>query len=104
MTGTSKKKLYQELGFETMKGRRWFQRLHCFYKILNNQAPAIFTVYLPHHIGIIDIHVTIPKLNRFSAEQKLLVILFCFRQLENGTNLMPQSAKLLHIQYFAKHF
>ena len=24
--GTSKKKLYQELGFETMKKRRWFRR------------------------------------------------------------------------------
>ena len=32
--------LYQELGFETVKERRWFQRLCCFYKILNNQAPA----------------------------------------------------------------
>ena len=38
--GTSKKKLYQELGFETMKERRWFRRLCCFYKILNNQVPG----------------------------------------------------------------
>ena len=32
--GTSKEKLYQELGFETRKDRRWFGRLCCFYKIL----------------------------------------------------------------------
>ena len=38
--GTSKEKLYQELGFETMKERRWFSRFCCFHKILNNQAPA----------------------------------------------------------------
>ena len=38
--GTSKERLYQELGFETMKERRWFQRLCCFYKILNNQTPG----------------------------------------------------------------
>ena len=40
--GTSKEKLYQELGFETMKERRWLlkPRLCCFYKILNNQAAA----------------------------------------------------------------
>ena len=38
--GTSKEKLYQELGFETMKERRWFRRLCCFYKILNNQTPG----------------------------------------------------------------
>ena len=37
---TSKEKLYQELGFETMNERRWFRRPCCFYKILNNQAPA----------------------------------------------------------------
>ena len=36
---------------------------------------VIFTVYCPHQIGIIK-HVSIPKLYRFSAEQKLLVILF----------------------------
>ena len=35
----------------------------------------IFTVYFAHQIGII-IHVTIPRLDRFSAQQKLLVILF----------------------------
>ena len=31
ITGSSKEKLYQELGFETMKERRWFRRLCCFY-------------------------------------------------------------------------
>ena len=101
--GTSKEKLCEELGFETMKDRRWFRRLCCFYKILNIKHQVIFTVYLSHQIGII-IHVGIPNLDIFSAEQKLLVILFCVRQLKNGTNLIPQSAKLLHIQHFAKHF
>ena len=38
--GTSKEKLYQELGFGVMKERRWFRRLSCFYKILNNQTPG----------------------------------------------------------------
>ena len=41
----------------------------------------ISTVYFPHQTGII-IHATIPKLDQLSAEQKLLVILFCLRQLE----------------------
>ena len=38
--GTSTEKLYQELGFKTMKERRWFRRLCCFYKILNNETPG----------------------------------------------------------------
>ena len=38
--GTSKEKLYQELGFGVMKERRWFRRICCFYKIFNNQTPG----------------------------------------------------------------
>ena len=46
--GTFKVKLYQELGFETMKERGWFQRLCCFYKILNNQTPGyLYSLLVP---------------------------------------------------------
>ena len=38
--GTSKEKLYQEIGFEAMKERRWFRRFCSFYKMLNNQTPG----------------------------------------------------------------
>ena len=31
--GTSKEKLYQELGFESLQSRRWFRKLSLFYKI-----------------------------------------------------------------------
>ena len=31
--GTSRIKIYQELGLESLKSRRWFRRLHYFYKI-----------------------------------------------------------------------
>ena len=75
----------------------------CFYKTLNNQAPAyLYSLLLTpsRHYNTL----TIPKLDRFSAEQKLLVILFCLRQLENGTNLIPKSVELLHVHYFAKYF
>ena len=33
--GTSKAKVYQELGLESLKSRRWFRRLCYFYKIKN---------------------------------------------------------------------
>ena len=46
--GTSKEKLYKELGFETMKDRRWFRRLCCFYKILNIQTPGyLYSLLVP---------------------------------------------------------
>ena len=73
-----------------MKERRWFRRLCCFHKILNNQTPAyLYSLLSPpnKHYNVRQI----PKLDKFSAEQKLLVILLCRRQLENGTNLIPQA-------------
>ena len=36
--GTSKTKLFAELGWETLDKRRWSRRL--FYKIINNITPA----------------------------------------------------------------
>ena len=44
--GTSKFKLYNELGWETLSQRREFRRLSLYYKILNNKTPA----YLKNHI------------------------------------------------------
>ena len=37
--GTSKSKLYIELGWESLSQRRWFRRMCLFYKIINNGTP-----------------------------------------------------------------
>ena len=37
--GTSKEKLYHELGFESLVSRRWHRKLCCFYKVLKTQSP-----------------------------------------------------------------
>ena len=37
--GTSREKLYAELGWESLSSRRWSRRLALFYKILNNLTP-----------------------------------------------------------------
>ena len=37
--GTSRQKLYAELGWESLSSRRWSRRLTLFFKILNNLAP-----------------------------------------------------------------
>ena len=37
--GTSREKLYQELGFELFQQRRWYRKLCCLFKIINNQSP-----------------------------------------------------------------
>ena len=34
--GSSREKLYQELGLETLQQQRWYRKLCCFYKILKS--------------------------------------------------------------------
>ena len=38
--GTSTEKIYQELGLESLKFRRWFRKLCHFYKIFNDKSPS----------------------------------------------------------------
>ena len=37
--GTSCDKLYQELGLESLKSRRWYKRLSCMFKTMKKEAP-----------------------------------------------------------------
>ncbi len=49
--GTSREKLYTELGWESLSSRRWSRRLILFYKIMNNLTP-LYTkepIPQPHH-------------------------------------------------------
>ena len=45
--GTSKDKLYKELGLEYLSLRRWSRRLCLFYKILNNKSPLYMQNLVP---------------------------------------------------------
>ena len=46
--GTSSEKLYQELGLESQKSRRWFRKLCHFYKILNEKSPSYLFDLIPN--------------------------------------------------------
>ena len=39
--GISRDKIYQELGLESLKSRRWYERLSCMFKIMKQKAPKI---------------------------------------------------------------
>ena len=41
------KNVYKELGFETLKSRRWLKKLCCFYKIKNNGIPSYLANLIP---------------------------------------------------------
>ena len=45
--GTSREKLYIELGWESLSSRRWSRRLTLFYKIMNNLTPLYIKEPIP---------------------------------------------------------
>ena len=45
--GSSREKLYQELGFESLQQRRWYRKLCCFYKIFRNESPRYLFNIIP---------------------------------------------------------
>ena len=45
--GTSRDKLYSELGLESLADRRFYRKLIAFYKIVNKKAPQYLIDYLP---------------------------------------------------------
>ena len=42
--GTSKEKLYNELGLESLQNRRWYRKLSFLYKVIANQSPYLFSI------------------------------------------------------------
>ena len=47
--GTSRERLYQELGLESIKDRIWHRKLCFFYKIVKGLSPKYLTSYLQLH-------------------------------------------------------
>ena len=46
--GTSTEKLYQVLGLESLKSRRWFRKLCHLYKIFNEKSPSYLFKLIPN--------------------------------------------------------
>ena len=45
--GTSREKLYEELGLESLQLRRWFRKLSYFYKLFNSERPHYLFKLIP---------------------------------------------------------
>ena len=47
--GTSRDKIYQELGLESLKSRRWYKSLVCMFKIMNENPPNYLINLIPKY-------------------------------------------------------
>ena len=45
--GTSREKIYQELGLESLRARRWYNRLSCMFKRMKEEAPNYLINLIP---------------------------------------------------------
>ena len=52
--GTSTEKIYQELGLEYLKSRRWFRKPCHFYKIFNEKSPSYLLNLIPNFNRVHD--------------------------------------------------
>ena len=46
--GSSSEKVYEELGLETLKSRRWYRKLSLWYKVLKNESPSYLFNTVPN--------------------------------------------------------
>ena len=61
-----KEKIYQDLGFESFRVRRWYRKLCLFYKVLNNELPQYLFNLIPvrHKLYPTRNALNIPLLNK----------------------------------------
>ena len=45
--GSSTKKLYEELGLESLKSRLWYRKMSLFYKVFKNESPRYLFNTIP---------------------------------------------------------
>ena len=63
--GSSREKLYQELGLESLKSRRWYRKLCLFFKLKKNKHPSYLFDIIPKVLSTRTTrnHNNIPLLN-----------------------------------------
>ena len=59
--GTSREKLYQELGFESLQQRSWYRKLCFLFKIIKNQSPNYLSIS-----PLTKQHIFFAKLGKYS--------------------------------------
>ena len=83
--GTSRERLYQELGLEALSDRRWFRRICLFYKIVNGLSPEYLASFFQNYrsVTILPEKICMPA---FVPILKILVAVSFLFVLQSGIN------------------
>ena len=100
--GTSRERLYEDLGWESLSERRWARRLAAFYEIKNGLAPSYLSDHIPEHS---EINISLRNRNTrgpFSRTERYDNSFFPY--CINNYNNLDDSVKLLpSVTSFKKH-
>ena len=97
--GTSCDSLYQELGLESLRVRRWYRKMIFFYRIVNELAPKYLTDILPtaNNCSYCTRSQTNSEINQFYTRTESFKNSFFFViALKNGINWMLISEVFHH--------
>ena len=100
--GTSKEKIFEELGLESLQHRRWYRKLCCFYKILKDQSPK----YLFNIIPMLNRPYSTRNANsipRFKVKQNFFRNTFFPSVIIEWNKLDPEIQNALNINIFKKN-
>ena len=100
--GTSREKLYQELGFESLQQRRWYRKLCCLFKIINNQSPRYLFQLVPS-LNIRYFSWNLENIPQLWTKHYFFKNSFFSSTIKEWNNLDPQIRKSKSISIFKSH-
>ena len=99
ITGTSRDKIFNELGIEYLADRRWLRRLTFFYKIQNGLAPLYLKNVIPQYVTTYRTR-NLTALRNFPARTDLFSFSFFPHTIRNWNSLDPSIRNLSSVQLF----
>ena len=94
--GTSRKRLYLELGLESLRDRRWYRKLVVFLKLLNGQEPSYLKSIVPSFVSSRDIRSNI--IRQFIKKNSLYFassfFTYCINEWNNLSQVIREISKV----------
>ena len=79
---TSQEKLYQELGLESLRSRRWLRRMYYFYKLIKTQKSQYLFNLIPPKLNSLRHHNTYSVMRRRNDYFKNSSYVLCSERME----------------------